>query len=209
MFFNKNMLRIVIPLIISLSSSIALGAVIIDQKVPFSSQAPLLNWSDPRQQDACEEVSALMAIDWAKNREERSKLKWQEEIIKLADFQEEKYFEHRDTSVEDVVARIFKDYFSYDKVRIEKVIDPDSIILELEAGNLVIVPTNGQALNNPNFSAPGPKRHMLVIKGYDYNTEEFITNDPGTKNGANYRYEKNLLFEAIRNYKTGYHEDFD
>ena len=81
--------------------------------------------------------------------------------------------------------------------------------MELEAGHLVIIPTNGQALKNPNFTLPGPERHMLVVKGYDYETEEFITNDPGTRNGADYRYKKDLLFEAIRNYKTGFHEDFD
>lgn len=203
------MIRIISILFIILFTFSASAASFIDQKVPFSSQAPLGGWSDPRQQDACEEASSLMAMAWVKGITGRDKNQWLEEILKLSDFQKEKYGEYRDASVEDIVTRIFIDYFSYEKVFIKEALSAESIILELEAGNLVIIPTNGQALKNPNFTAPGPERHMLVVKGYDYESKEFITNDPGTRNGADYRYEKELLFKAIRNYKTGYHEDFD
>ena len=79
------------------------------------------------------------------------------------------------------------------------------MIAELEAGNIIIAPTNGRKLNNPNFSNLGPERHMVLIRGYDYNKKEFITNDPGTKRGEAYRYPEKNLFNAIRDYPTGNH----
>ena len=75
----------------------------------------------------------------------------------------------------------------------------------LSENRLVIVPTDGQKLKNPNFTQPGPPRHMLVIVGYDDTTREFITNDPGTRKGEGYRYSQDVLYEAILDYPTGKH----
>jgi len=182
----------------------------INQVVPFVSQAPLGEWEDPRQQDACEEAVVLMALTWGRKdfNLNYSPSQWRDEIIALSDFQQDEYGEYRDASLKDIEGRMFRDYFNYEKTEIKDVINPDNIILELEKGNLVLIPANGQALKNPNFKAPGPERHMVLIKGYDYEKEEFITNDPGTRNGADYRYQKDLLFGAIRSYKTGYHVPF-
>jgi hypothetical protein len=47
---------------------------------------------------------------------------------------------------------------------------------------------------------------MLVIKGYDETQDQFITNDPGTKRGADYRYKTDILISALRDYPTGKHE---
>ena len=76
---------------------------------------------------------------------------------------------------------------------------------ELARGNLVLVPANGIKLNNPNFTPPGPDRHMLVIKGYDLDSGEFITNDPGTRKGEGYRYKEEIIMGAITDYPTGDH----
>jgi hypothetical protein len=46
---------------------------------------------------------------------------------------------------------------------------------------------------------------MVVIRGYDVDTKEFITNDVGTRQGENYRYPESVLFNAIRDYPTGDH----
>lgn len=183
----------------------------INQSVPFVSQAPLGEWEDPRQQDACEEAVVLMALAWGRENFNLnySPSQWRDEILALSDFQQEKYGEYRDASLKDIEGRMFRDYFNYEKTEIKDVTSPADIILELEKGNLVLIPANGQALKNPNFKVPGPERHMVLIKGYDYEKEEFITNDPGTRNGSDYRYKKDLLFEAIRAYKTGYHLPFD
>ena len=81
------MTRVVIILTVILLSSVVSAANFVDNKVPFSSQAPLSDWSDPKQQDACEEASALMAMAWVEGIEGRSKLEWLNKIIELSDFQ--------------------------------------------------------------------------------------------------------------------------
>lgn len=186
----------------------AWAAKVINQKVNFIAQAPLGEWSDSRQQDACEEAVVLMSVNWGRGMANLSLEKWRDEIVALSDFQQQKYGEYRDASLEDIVSRIFIDYFQYNKVEIKDVLESEDIVAEIEKGNLVLIPANGQLLNNPYFTPPGPERHMVLIKGYDYESEEFITNDPGTRQGADYRYSKEVLFKAIRPYKTGYHEAF-
>ncbi|MDA3802607.1 MAG: C39 family peptidase [Patescibacteria group bacterium] len=181
----------------------------IDNNVPFTSQAPLFEWDDPRQQDACEEASVLMSISWVYNIPEYSKEMWRDEIVDLADFQQEKYGEYRDTSLRDIITWMYEDYFEYKNAEIIRISSSFEMIEELEKGNVLIIQTNGKALNNPNFTGDGPERHMLLIKGYDYGNKEFIVNDPGTRNGQDYRYNEKLLYEAIRSYKTGFHIPFD
>lgn len=180
----------------------------INNYVPFASQAPLGEWSDPRQQDGCEEAAVLMSLSWTWQIPNYSQKMWRDKITNLADWQQKNYGEHRDTALDDIISRIFLDHFVYDQVSLKKIKNPADIIAELEAGNLVIAPTNGQVLKNPNFTGLGPERHMVLVKGYDYLKNEFITNDPGTRNGADYRYPADRFFEAIRSYKTGYHEAF-
>jgi len=191
------------------TSSIEKKVDVINIITPFTSQAPLFKWSDPRQQDGCEEASALMAMAWVEGVSGYSAAEWEKKIIDLADFEQDKYGEHRDVSVLDVVNWIFKDYFSYDQVEIVDIKNSAQIVAELETGNLVLVPVNGQALANPNFTPPGPEHHFLVITGYDYQTEEFITNDPGTRLGKGYRYKDQIIFKALRSYPTGYHDEYD
>lgn len=172
--------------------------------VPFASQAPLGEWSDERQQDGCEEASVAMAMAWINEEKNITKEEWLVRILALADFEQEKYGEHRDVAIADVVSWMFNDYFSYEKVAIKSVASSSAILEELEQGNIVLIPTNGRALMNPNFKAPGPEEHMILIKGYDYQTGQFITNDPGTRRGENYRYSPSIVFNAIRPYETGY-----
>ncbi|MFA5886329.1 MAG: C39 family peptidase [Patescibacteria group bacterium] len=179
-------------------------------KVPFTSQAPLGQWQDERQQDGCEEAAALMALAWLKPTSAVNKLgrtltkkEWQDKIINLSNWEEKKYGEYRDVSLGDIRDWIFKDYFSYSSTTVKKVASASDIIKELEKGNLVLTPMNGRALKNPYFTYPGPERHMILIKGYDYKTKQFITNDPGTRRGENYRYSALTIFKAIRPYQTG------
>ena len=173
--------------------------------VPFTTQAPFANWSDQRQQDGCEEASALMAIHWARG-ETLSKQEALDEILGISDYTLDKYGEYRDISSPDAVAWIYNDYFKFDKVESRKGVSKEDIISELAQGSLVVAPMNGQILGNPNFTQPGPSRHMLVIKGYDVDKDVFITNDPGTRMGENYEYDSSILFNSIRDYPTGHYE---
>lgn len=175
---------------------------IILYEVPFSDQAPLGNWDDEIQKEACEETSALMAMLWVKGELDISKENAQKEILAISNFELEKYGTYKDTSASDTIQRILIDYFSYHQAVLKDVEKPEDIIVELEAGNLLIVPINGRTLGGV-YPAPGPERHMLVIIGYDYNTKEFISNDPGVACGKLYRYKQDALFLSIRDYLSG------
>ena len=173
-------------------------------ETPFISQAPYGEWKDPRHQDGCEEAATLIAVSWAKNLELTKDIA-KSEIIKASEFQTKNFNEYRDTSASDTAVRVIKGYFGFENFEIRENISVSEILASLRLGKIIIAPTNGRALGNPNFTQPGPERHMLVILGYDPISREFITHDPGVGNGAYYRYSKEVLYNAIRDYPTGYH----
>jgi len=177
--------------------------------VPFTPQAPLAEWHDQRQQDGCEEAVVAMAMAWIGDEENISKENWRLRILILSDFEWRKIGEYRDVSLEDIQEVLFRKYFGYKDTRIEEVNDAQDIITELEKGRVILTPMDGRLLGNPYFNPPGPGRHMILIKGYDYDTNEFIVNDPGTRRGDSFKYHEDVLFEAIREYPTGYHEKID
>lgn len=177
---------------------------LIDHDVPFTAQAPTGQWSDERQQDGCEEASALMAIRWVKN-QGITKQQALEEITTLSDYEQATYGEYRDVTLADVKKWIFNDYYKYSNVKHVKNITKEDIIRALHDNSVVLLPMNGQLLGNPNFTAPGPERHMLLVRGYDPRTDQFITNDPGTRKGESYRYSSATIMNAILVYPTGYH----
>ena len=173
--------------------------------VPFTSQAPFGEWSDPRHQDGCEEAAALMAVRWAGNSLSLSKREAKDQILKIWEWEVETYGGARDTSAQDTADRIIGRYFWYKAYSVREIESGDEIARELMKGNIVITPMNGRLLGNPNFTAPGPERHMVLVRGYDAKTDEFVTNDPGTRKGELYRYPTGVFFRAIRDYPTGDH----
>ncbi len=56
-------------------------------------------------------------------------------------------------------------------------------------------------LGNPNFSGEGPLYHALVLKGYTETT--FVTNDPGTRLGADYQYDFDTIMTAMHDWNGG------
>ena len=171
--------------------------------VPFTVQAPYGEWSDPIFQDACEEASVVMASAWV-NGTGLTKELAKKDIEALAALQKKKFGHSVDTSVEDT-AWLFQEFFAEGSATVEKEVTIERMKAVLAEGNIVIVPTDGRALKNPNFTQPGPPRHMLVVTGYDDTTKEFIVNDPGTRKGEGYRYAQTVLFDAILDYPTGKH----
>ena len=170
----------------------------INLKVPFTPQAPHANWELPYG-EACEEASALM-VHYFFEKKTFTKESADKEIKKLVDFQNKKYGFYKDSTA-DETARFIKDYWKYKKVRVLPA-TIDAIKQELAAGRPVIIPAAGRLLGNPNFRRPGPLYHMLVVKGYTKDGK-FITNDPGTRRGANYIYDQKVLMNAIHDWNGG------
>lgn len=172
--------------------------------VPFTSQAPTGKWIDARFQDGCEEASALMAVRWAQGKQLTTQ-EAEEEILAISEYEQEMFGTFHDTSAEDTALRILRGYFKFENVEARSDITTQDIQRELTNGNLVIVPVNGRKLGNPYYTPPGPLYHNLVIIGYDPATDEFITNDPGTRRGKGYRYSSSALEKSLQDYPTGYH----
>ncbi len=173
--------------------------------VPFTAQAPFGNWEDDRQEHGCEEAVVLMAMRFVENRELTLE-EAEREIIAISEYELKNYGNFHDTSAKDTVERILKGYFKYEKTEIRYNIGAEDIKEELKKGNLVITPVNGQKLGNPFYTPPGPIEHQILIIGYDSKTKEFITNDPGTKMGAGFRYKESILENALQDYPTGFKE---
>lgn len=162
-----------------------------DQKVLFASQAPFGDWSLPYQ-EACEEASLIIVDHYFRNKLLTSEI-MDQEIKKLVAWETERFGLYSDTSI-DEVAIMAEEYFGLKAKKIND-ITVDVIKQELVAGQLIIAPFAGRELGNKFFTAPGPIYHMLVIKGYDRN--EFITNDVGTRHGADFKYKYSTLINAI------------
>lgn len=182
------------------------GSQAVVQKVPFTSQAPSGQWSDPVFQNGCEEASMLMAHAWSAGQALLERARIEQQIRELSGLAFKKFGEGTyDTSAEDTAA-LFREYFHANNVSVRHNVSLEDMRQTLLDGKVIIVPVNGQKLHNPNFTAPGPEYHMLIVIGYDPAGKEFVTNDPGTRKGAGYRYAERVLFDAMRDYPTGHHE---
>lgn len=171
------------------------------REVPFTSQAPLGDWKPDQFQNGCEEASILMATLWAKGEEDPEAAKAQEKIVAIGK-EGGKLFGHViDTSAEDT-RKILAAYAPDIKTFLKKNPTAEGIKEEIDKGNIVIAPASGRELGNRFYTSPGPITHMLVIYGYEKESGDFLTNDPGTKNGKGYRYKEDILMAALWDYPT-------
>jgi len=168
-------------------------------EVPFSPQAPDANWDDPYQ-EACEEMSLIMIQRFLEGTELDSESA-DAELLELVAWEAANGYP-MDVNIADL-ANIAEAYY---KIRTNILYNPtvDDLKVELAAGNPIIVPAAGRQLGNPYFSGEGPWYHMLVLTGYDRN--EFITNDPGTRRGEDYKYKYNVLLNSVHDW-TGVKEE--
>jgi len=174
--------------------------------VPFTSQAPFGDWDDPRQQNGCEEASMLMAVYWSRGMELPPRIA-REEIEKMSDFHLTQHGHFHDQSNADVYS-FLREYFNFEKAAFVEKITIVDIKQALSENKVVILPINGQKVKNPYYIPPGPTNHKIVVVGYDDETEEFITHDPGTGQGKNFRYSYKIIENAMEDYPTGLHEKY-
>lgn len=170
--------------------------------VPFTSQAPAGNWSEPWK-NACEETSIYMVSSFYTNdtikRDEA--IKRIKEIIatKNAEFQISK-----DESLQKISELITLLDLPWE-TEIKENPSIEDIKKQLVNNQPIIAPVFAPILG---ITEDGPDYHVMVITGYDDKTNEFIVNDPALKNGKGIRFEYDVFMKAIHdlnstNYKAG------
>lgn len=164
-------------------------------EVPFTSQAPFANW-DERHEEACEEASIVMLKYYLDGKQLTPEIA-EQEIQKVIDFQIRKHGDYRDTNAQKTVA-IAEDLYGLKSLKVVYDFQKEDLKRELAKGNPVIIPAAGRELGNPYFTQPGPLYHMLMLTGYSGN--QIITNDPGTRRGEGYRYNIDVLYNAIHDF---------
>ncbi|MBI4714026.1 C39 family peptidase [Candidatus Uhrbacteria bacterium] len=170
--------------------------------VPFTSQAPHANWDLPYK-EACEEASLYMVHAYYEGIAE-GKIAADTadaEILKIVEFEKKLFGFYEDTTVEQT-GTISEMMYGHEKFELIENPTVDQIKTHVVAGHPVIVPAAGRLLGNPNFTAPGPIYHMIVIRGYTKDGK-FITNDPGTKNGEAYIYDFDTVMNAMHDWNDG------
>lgn len=170
----------------------------VNLNIPFGSQAPFADWGMPYQ-EACEEAAVIMAHRFFSGEPLNAKI-MDREILKLVEWQEKTFGYYKDTTAEEI-ARILREYFGHSDIEVRYEFTIEDIKKEVAAGHPVIVPAAGRLLPNPNFKQPGPIYHALVIKGFLANGK-IITNDPGTRKGADFIYSPDALMNAIHDWNA-------
>lgn len=168
-----------------------------DLAVPFTPQAPRADWSQPWQ-DACEEAGVLMLDAYYKDYD-LSSVFAEDEIKKMVSWEENK--KSWGDSIEiDKIAEL-AEYYTGKKPKVLNKPTIRQIKKQIADGNPVLVVAYGRGIPNPYYSGDGPLYHVLIIKGY--NESEFITNDPGTKRGENFKYKYQDLMSEIHDWNGG------
>ncbi len=169
-------------------------------RIPFTTQAPYQNWDLPYQ-EACEEASVIMVHAFYQGEAGViPKEKAKQAIDDFVNYENKTLGYYKDTDADDL-AKVIKGYLGYDEVIIKPVKSIEDIKRVVANGYPVILPASGKLLKNPNFRNGGPLYHMLVVKGYT--DKKIITNDPGTRRGADYTYSPEVLMNAIHDWNGG------
>ncbi len=161
--------------------------------MPFTSQAPDGRWVQPWQ-DFCEEASILM-VDQYYQHQKLDKAKAKKLLLHIFDIKNKTYGKSLDESTEKMADLINK-FLPYEVVIVS---DPtlEQIKEQVDLAQPVIIPVSGKDLHNPRFRNGGPRYHVLVISGYDDEKQEFITQEPGTQVGLDFRYPYGTILNAI------------
>lgn len=169
--------------------------------VPFTSQAPLANW-DLVHEDTCEEAALYMIHKFYEGKP-AGKIDpntADAELLNIVKYEMELFGFFESTTAAQI-ATLVEQMYGYEKVEVIENPTIDDLKNHIVAGRPIIVPTAGRLLGNPNFTGEGPLYHALVLKGY---TEtNFVTNDPGTRLGADYQYDFDTVMNAMHDWNGG------
>lgn len=169
--------------------------------VLFVPQAPKKVW-DALHEDACEEASMLMMQAYLNDVATMSLDDMDKKLADIVAYEKKTFGENawQSTSAKDTVT-VMTDFLGVKTARVVPVKSLDDVKQAIAKGVPVMLPTSGRLLKNPNFRNGGPPYHMLVAKGFTETT--IITNDPGTRLGADYAYKNAVLWDAIHDWNGG------
>jgi hypothetical protein len=177
-----------------LSLSIASPVFSFSLDFPFTSQAPYANWGQPWQ-DACEETVIAMIDRFYAQGGEFTKEEAKNSIQNIINIKEKYIGESLDENV-DTIINLVNNYLSWE-VKIAYNPTIYEIKKEIDNRRPVIMPVHGKYLYNKYFKNGGPDYHTIVISGYDDENEEFITQEPGTRWGLDFRYSYDIIENAM------------
>lgn len=168
------------------------------EAVPFICQNPYRDaagWK--KHKESCEEASFLQAYYFAKGNGERDPKGLDTLITDMINWQLREFGGHFDIYA-DSIKLFATQYFGLadDEVRIIYDATLDDIRREIAHGRPVIVPTYGRTLDNPYYTPPGPRYHMLTAIGYT--GDRIITNDVGTRHGKDFSYPNEIFEQAMK-----------
>lgn len=181
----------------SATPSTSTGGVIVPNTfslpIPFTPQAPTANW-DELHNEACEEAAAIMANAYLTGDTETKipPATVEAQITTLTNWEQQTFGYYLDTTAAETAQMIQGVYGLH--AQILNGYTEDDIKQALLNHEVVIIPEDGQDLDNPNYRTPGPIYHMLVVRGFSGDT--IITNDSGTRNGLNYPYSFETIYDS-------------
>lgn len=166
--------------------------------MPFYSQAPFSNW-DKVHEEMCEEASLLNGGLYLLEKK-LSNDAFEKELMKLKKLEEKELGDYKSNTIAEI--KKISDIYFEGKIKSKIIADPtiEQIESEISQNNPVIVPLSGRDIGNPNFTPPGPIYHMLILKGYD--SQNFITNDVGTRKGNSYVYKKDVIMKDMHDWNA-------
>ncbi|MDX9970982.1 MAG: C39 family peptidase [Candidatus Gracilibacteria bacterium] len=161
----------------------------------FICQAPLqteANWVF--HEESCEEAALLQTYNFEKDLK-MTKSEANTEILKMIDWQIDNFNGHHDIYADKIKEMAIK-FYSLKDTDIKIIYDAEISDIKkiIASGHPVIAPVTSKYLKNPYYPHPG--YHMLQVIGYDENN--IITNDNGTRKGANYPYKIEVFDEALK-----------
>ncbi len=185
-----------ILLIVFLFPSIAFAKAL---PVPFTSQAPFMDWREPWQ-NACEESSIAM-VDMYYRKQTFTPALARQEILHSLKLKQSLFGWSLDENAEKI-ASVINNFYHWEATVIRKP-TLEMMKREIDANRPIIALVYGRALRNPYFLSGGPDYHVLVLSGYDDDKAQFISQEPGTRRGLDFRYSYDTIMGALHDFVPG------
>ncbi len=199
MYQLKKYSKYTLPVIASIVLLPSITLAVTKLSVPFTSQAPEKNWSQPWQ-DACEEATILM-VDRFYSGGTLDKSSAKSGLLQLFSIKNNHFGYSLDENAQKITELI--NHFLPWEAHIVENPTLEQLKAEIDAKRPIILPAHGRALYNKYFRNGGPDYHTVVISGYDDETQEFITQEPGTKHGLDFRYSYDTILNAMHDHLPG------